>query len=73
MELKGLDAWITSGRYSSSHMFVTCKSCGETTSVFSETEYGMTSWEPDECENCWQFFFGDEDWEEFYPEEELYA
>ena len=57
-----LDAWITSGRYSKCEMLVTCPECEETTAVTSETEYGMTSWEPAECAHCSRQFTGSEDW-----------
>lgn len=64
--MDGLDAWITSGRYSSCPMQVTCEGCGERTFVTAETEYGMTTWSPEECAHCGRGFTGDEDWEEDY-------
>lgn len=60
--MRGLDAWITGGRYSSCPMIVTCDVCGECTPVTAETEYGVTTWSPEECKACGVEFAGDEDW-----------
>lgn len=71
--MRGLDAWITGGRYSSSRGDVTCP-CGEVTLVTMETEYGSTTWEPGECK-CGREFEGDEPWvddEPDYPEDDVY-
>jgi len=59
--LPGYDAWKTSGRYSSCPMVVFCK-CGESTPVVAETEYGCTTWSPEECSSCGEEFTGEEDW-----------
>jgi hypothetical protein len=64
----GLDAWITSGRYSSSPGWVTCSKCGEDTAVLSETEYGMSTWTPEECKHCKAEFTGDEAWADDEPD-----
>lgn len=67
-----LDAWITSGRYSSNAGYVICKKCGYETFVISETEYGATEWSPGECSNklCHAEFIGDEEWQDAEPPEE---
>ena len=65
--MRGLDAWITSGRYSSSLLLVTCSACGDETTVTAETEYGATTWTPEECRHCGHAFDGDEDWREDEP------
>jgi ribosomal protein S27E len=66
--MRGLDNWITSGRYSSNHLDVTCSKCGETTAVFEETEYGMTTWTPEECSKCKHEFGDDDQWEQAEPD-----
>ena len=38
--LKGLDAWIVSGRYSWEYLLVECSHCHENTIVKAEQEYG---------------------------------
>jgi len=58
--MRGLDAWITGGRYSSSAIRVTCPECEHETPVHTETEYGQTTWMPEECEKCHREFQGDE-------------
>ena len=58
--MRNLDSWITSGRYSSSQLDVTCSKCGEATAVLSETEYGTTTWTPEECPKCHADFTGEE-------------
>jgi hypothetical protein len=50
--MKGLDAWITSGRYRQERILAICGVCGEETPVLAETEYGATFWSPEECEHC---------------------
>jgi len=65
--MRGLDAWITSGRYSASWAWVTCRACDEQTLVHCETEYGATTWSPEECKHCDRPFDGDEPWEEDEP------
>jgi hypothetical protein len=60
--MRGLDAWITGGRYSRDEGQVTCEKCGAATGVTSESEYGMTTWTPEECSKCGAEFTGDEDW-----------
>lgn len=47
-----LDRYITGGRYSRENGHVTCRECGEDTIVLAETEYGATTWDPDECKHC---------------------
>jgi hypothetical protein len=64
VNLDALDRWITSGRYSSSWGWVTCAGCSERTLVKTETEYGCTTWSPEECSHCEEPFNGDEDWED---------
>lgn len=70
-ELKELDAYLTSGRYHKEYLLVTCPVCSENTVVLAETEYGATYWEPESCSSCHEFFEGGEDYEDFYPEEEI--
>jgi DNA-directed RNA polymerase subunit RPC12/RpoP len=60
--MRGLDEWITGGRYSSNGGEVTCEKCGAATHVVSESEYGMTTWSPEECSKCGKEFDGDEGW-----------
>lgn len=69
--MRGLDAWITGGRYSSSRGDVICP-CGETTHVTAETEYGSITWTPEECKNCGRVFEGDEEWIDDEPPEPDY-
>jgi hypothetical protein len=69
--VRGLDAHITGGRYSSCPMRVRCAECDEWTAVVAETEYGATTWTPEECgnPNCGAAFEGDEDWVDDEPPE----
>ena len=69
-ELKGLDAWITSGRYRWEYLQVFCNHCDEATIVKAEQEYGGVWWTPDECKNCGVTFDDTVTYEEYYPEEE---
>ena len=69
-ELRGLDNWITSGRYHVEYLLVTCNLCGENTIVMAETQYGGTWWNPEECSNCHTFFVDDVIFEQYYPEED---
>lgn len=66
--MRGLDAWITSGRYSKAQGWVTCRKCGEETCVISETEYGTSWWSPEECPKCGTTFEGDEPWQDDEPD-----
>ena len=68
MNRDALDRYITSGRYSESLMLVTCSHCGDTTRVAAETEYGATTWSPEECGKCKEPFEGDETWIEDEPD-----
>lgn len=68
--MRGLDAWITGGRYSKSVGQVTCP-CGEVTTVVTETEYGATEWDVNECK-CGREFTGDEPWADAEPPEPDY-
>jgi len=72
--MRGLDNWITSGRYSESAGYVMCKKCGYETFVVAETEYGATTWTPEECSNkkCLHTFDGDEEWTDAEPPEQEY-
>lgn len=70
-ELRGLDAWITGGRYRKEYLMVTCKKCKEYTIVECETEYGSSFWTPEECRYCNEPFDLDADWEIYDPREEL--
>lgn len=70
--MRGLDAWITGGRFSTSRGRVTCAACGEETLVVTETEYGSTTWEPNECA-CGVEFDGDEPWVDDEPPEPDYG
>ncbi len=71
--MRDLDSWITSGRFSSTAMFVLCAKCGEETFVVAETEFGATDWNPAECRQCKESFNGEEEWSEAEaPEEEEY-
>lgn len=65
--MRGLDAWITSGRYSEELLLVTCE-CGEQTRVVATTEYGMSEWEPGECVKCGKEFPEDATWETDEPD-----
>lgn len=67
--MRGLDAWITSGRYSKEMLRVKCSECDEYTSVTAETEYGATDWDRDACFHCGAAFEGDEDTELDEPPE----
>jgi hypothetical protein len=67
--MRGLDAWITSGRYSKDLIVVTCPTCETDTPVVAETEYGATEWSPGECSKCGRSFEGDEQWVEDEPPE----
>lgn len=63
-----LDNWITGGRYSKSHGYVMCPDCEETTSVTVETEYGASTWEPEECKHCGREFTEDDEWQDDEPD-----
>lgn len=65
--MRGLDAWITGGRYSSELLDVTCPACGEVTAVTCETEYGASMWSPEECGSCGEGFSGEESFEASEP------
>jgi hypothetical protein len=67
--MRGLDAWITGGRYSRTDALVTCPECDEQTPVVMETEYGATEWSRDACGSCGREFTGDERWEDDEPPE----
>lgn len=69
-ELKGLDAWITGGRYSSAYLYVTCNYCGNTNYVIAESEYGATYWTPEECKDCGECYDENTAWEEYDPRDE---
>lgn len=53
-----LDRWITGGRYQRAWIDVWCQNPAcetygeEPVSVLAETEYGGTTWSPDECPHC---------------------
>ena len=66
-----LDNHITSGRYRSEYLLVTCFNCRNNTVVEAETEYGATTWTPEECSNCLEPFEGDEDWEVYDPKYDI--
>jgi len=68
--LKGLDSWITSGRYSWEYLLVECSHCHENTVVKAESEYGSVWWEPEECKYCHKPFGDDVKYESYYPEDE---
>lgn len=69
-ELRGLDAYLTGGNYSSRYLIITCPVCDDATKVEAETEYGATYWTPDSCVNCHEYFTGEEVYEDYYPEDE---
>lgn len=71
--MRGLDAYITSGRYSKAIGWAQCPKCGNQTMVVAETEYGGTTWEPGECETkgCGHEFTGEEPWEDAEPDPDL--
>jgi len=72
-ELKGLDAWITSGRYSFEYLLATCSNCDANTVVKANNEYGSIWWEPEECSNCGYEFDSNTKYEEHYdPKEDYY-
>jgi hypothetical protein len=64
-----LDRWITGGRYGSSAIIVECPRCHNHTPVLMETEYGSSTWTPEDCKHCQYPFNGDEPWEEDEPPE----
>ena len=66
--MRGLDAWITSGRYSTQWLIVTCP-CGDESEVKAETDYGATTWTPGGCAGCGRAFTGDEPWYDDEPPE----
>ncbi len=70
-QLKGLDTYLTSGRYSYEYLLVECNNCHENTVVTAHNEYGMVWWEPEECQYCFEPFDSDSKFQEFYPEEEI--
>jgi hypothetical protein len=61
LDRDALDRYITGGRYSAAAGLVTCP-CGEQVAVEAETEYGTTTWSPEECPKCGRAFDGDEPW-----------
>lgn len=63
LDRDALDRYITGGRYSSERLLVACPGCGETTPVDAESEYGATTWSPEECPKCGREFEGDEKFE----------
>ncbi len=63
LDRDALDRHITGGHYSKALLLVTCP-CGEQTAVDAESEYGMTTWSPEECPKCLRGFDGDEPWED---------
>lgn len=69
--LKGLDSWLTSGRYRWEYLQVFCNHCGEVTIVKAEQEYGSVWWEPESCGACQTPFDDNVDYEEYYPDEEV--
>ena len=70
-DLKGLDAWLVSGRYSWEYLQVECNHCGEYTIVKAEQEYGGVWWTPDLCQYCKKDFDDDVKYQEWYPEDEI--
>lgn len=68
MDRDALDRWITGGRYSRVLIVVTCPACEEQTPVEAETEYGVTTWSPEECRACGREFDGDETWADDEPD-----
>jgi hypothetical protein len=68
--MRGLDAWITSGRYSKETILVRCRHCDEETMVEAETEYGATEWSVEACEHCKKEFTGDEEYSGYDPRDE---
>jgi hypothetical protein len=69
--MKGLDAWITSGRYSREYLLVECSHCHENTVVKAEQEYGSVWWTPESCSYCGKDFDDDVMYQEYFPEEEI--
>ena len=69
--LKGLDSWLTSGRYYKEYLLVTCNHCNENTPVEAEQEYGSVWWTPEECRYCNTPFDDNVSFQEYYPEEEF--
>lgn len=68
MSLPGYDSWKTGGNYSSAQGYITCHHCGKETAASTETEYGMTTWEPGECSYCEKEFDGTEAWADDEPD-----
>ena len=50
--LPGYDAWATGGRYSRELLVALCPECEEWSPVTAESEYGATTWTPEECPRC---------------------
>ena len=70
-ELRGLDEWITGGRYRKEYLMMTCSKCQECTIVECETEYGASYCNPQECKYCFEPFDEKTVWETYDPREEL--
>lgn len=78
-ELRGLDAWITGGRYSKTTETVYChnRDCDEFSEpvvVTYESEYGGGWYTPEECPKCGHEWHDDEPtWPDEDDEPEWYA
>ncbi|HEY4680897.1 MAG TPA: hypothetical protein VIH04_06500 [Nitrosarchaeum sp.] len=70
-QLKGLDSWLTSGRYQYEYLLVECNHCCENTIVKAEQEFGAVWWEPEECKYCKKDFDDNVTFQSYYPEEEI--
>ncbi len=68
MSLPGYDAWATGGRYDKQLLRATCTHCGEQNPVTAETEYGATTWTPEECPECHKPWGEDAPWEDDEPD-----
>jgi len=67
--MRGLDAWITGGRYSEEILDVTCPECEEVTVITATTDYGATEWSKTECDSCHAEFPDDVEYGEAEPPE----
>lgn len=69
MDANALDRWITGGRYRSEQLRATCEKCGESSAVLAESEYGATTWTPEECPACGTPWSEDTPWADDEPPE----
>lgn len=71
MNSDALDRWITGGRYEKQALRATCAECGKSSAVLAETEYGATTWTPEECPECHTPWAEDTPWEDDEPDPDI--